>query len=792
MMKLMRENRIPTMPQAEERIPTMPQTDGRIPTMPQVEERIPTMPQNDGRIPTMPQNDGRVPTIPQHDGRVPTVPQMGGRTATVPQGGYNVGGSSNGGIVSADCSFAGVRGGHYKIHASQIISADSGESQIYGCSQEYSSEKYVARVLKSITPASPVDKLIQREKVLHFLLQNSNNPDAHILPLFDHGTINQGGREYFVEVYPFCEGGDLGQKKGAISYKTISKEIVPAINKALHTFHCAGFVHRDVKPDNLYYYNGRVVLGDFGITCELVNNGFAIDKTKTGTLGYYAPELMSQAAVKASDYYSFGQTLWTLYSGEMMYQNILRRYRSEGIETQRNQVNFAMLQDTYYGLEEIKKEEHFFEILIRGLLQYDVGSRFNYEQVERWTKGDLSLAHEISKYHDLDTYPVHLLVDGVKCWNHEQLCDCFKNNWEGAKELLFSGELRSFFQHINPKLAHEIDQIARVYSKAPKNRRINVDTMNDIGVSRLMLLLNKGKSLVWGDVVYESISDLGKPVMPAENVRRRYHASEKGFLCSGLIADWYTQWQTDRKELVDEYVLKCLIAAQEYVTDTSWDTTYDIAASVSRAIVQQVFSAMSGQSRFENCGSLEELAVMLSGKTSEVYTYLQYSLLWNPEFHGFLYAQGFAEFSHKLLTKGYSNLELLELLFVFLEQQTENEENRRSLVDFYINHGPDAYLLWFKNHLNLYEFNGEEANALCIEIQNCQIGGTTIAEVQASYSELMRLVVRFRTLFVDNVYMAQMGLTGGKEKNGITSSHLFAYWHKKLLGRDVPIGFDIT
>lgn len=184
-----------------------------------------------------------------------------------------------------------------------------------------------------------------------------------------------------------------------------------------------------------------------------------------------------------------------------------------------------MMHDTYYGLEEIKQEEHFFEILIRGLLQYDVGSRFDYEKVKRWLAGDFSLANEISKYQDVDTYPVLFRQAGNQYWNHAQLLNGLINNWEEAKELLYSGELHSFFKHFNPRLSNEIDQISKKYAKPAKNRQIAKETMYDIGVSQLILLLSKGECLVWGDVAYHQLSDLGKDPAPMNNMTNRYHAN---------------------------------------------------------------------------------------------------------------------------------------------------------------------------------------------------------------------------------------------------------------------------
>lgn len=46
-----------------------------------------------------------------------------------------------------------------------------------------------------------------------------------------------------------------------------------------------------------------------------------------------------------------------------MYGDIIQMYKSAGVEEQRNQVNFAMLQNTYYGLEEIRRILSFLKFL---------------------------------------------------------------------------------------------------------------------------------------------------------------------------------------------------------------------------------------------------------------------------------------------------------------------------------------------------------------------------------------------------------------------------------------------
>lgn len=755
----MSDDRIPTMPQADERIPTMPQTDDRIPTMPQADDRIPTMPQSDGRIPTVPQNDGRVATVPQNSG---------GNT-----------GSLSKIILHNSITFKGVYGTEYVIDAQKIISDDSGESQIYGCTCADNSEQYVARILKTITPKSPDEKLERRKKVIDFLMEHSKKPSSHILPLIDHGTVVVNSAEYFIEIYPFCKEGDIGRQKGAISYEDICKKIIPGVNEALYTFHKAGFVHRDVKPDNLYWYKGNVVLGDFGITCDLRGDGFATDRSKTGTLGYYAPELMSQAALTASDYYSFGQTLWTLYSGEMMYQPVLRRYQSEGIEEQRNQINFSMLNGIYYGFDEIKPEEKFFEILIRGLLQYDPSSRFNYNQVERWLRGDRSIAHEITKFEAKNIYKKPYKRDGVTCWDNLQLFDYLWRNWENAKQLLYSGNIKEFFLSHDFDMANAVDGIVKKYSSSRDGLQY------DIGLSKLLMMLCDGACLGWKGRAYSKLSDISKAIMNSYSNSKSVDIINDiaTLISSGLLKEWYERINAGN---YDKYAIKLLDEAQDFIHKKT-----QFYESLAVNIIACYFAEDPSTVRYNNCASVTELIESLTNTKEKHY----YNFLWyfaqSTGFFAFLYAQGNYDAAREFVIGKRSQRELVENIYSFLEQQIEDSALKAKFLNYYREHSLHSYLLWFKENLALYQFNGTAAQALKSEIEAAKVEGNSLKELRAAFSKLEVLAKRFRGMFVDNVYLAKLGITDGKETNGITSNHVNAYWHKNLMGIEVPIGYDV-
>ncbi|MEU4323432.1 protein kinase [Nocardia fluminea] len=73
--------------------------------------------------------------------------------------------------------------------------------------------------------------------------------------------------------------------------------------------------HRDIKPDNLFWYDGRPVFGDFGVASWAGATEVTDDWEKVGPLWFLAPEAMHAVRAlnwHAADVYSLMKSLWTL------------------------------------------------------------------------------------------------------------------------------------------------------------------------------------------------------------------------------------------------------------------------------------------------------------------------------------------------------------------------------------------------------------------------------------------------------------------------------------------------
>ena len=141
----------------------------------------------------------------------------------------------------------------------------------------------------------------------------------HINAVFDVGVA--GNHHYFSMEY--VTGGDLKAKirKGLAPKDALS--ILHQIASALAYAHGKGYIHRDVKPENvLFRENGTALLTDFGIA--KTNDEAATQMTATGAIigtpHYMSPEqAMGRPLDKRSDLYSLGIMLFEMLTGKLPY-----------------------------------------------------------------------------------------------------------------------------------------------------------------------------------------------------------------------------------------------------------------------------------------------------------------------------------------------------------------------------------------------------------------------------------------------------------------------------------------
>lgn len=77
-------------------------------------------------------------------------------------------------------------------------------------------------------------------------------------------------------------------------------------------------MHRDIKPDNIKYFNGKPTLIDFGFACELQNGDKTVLKESVGTPSYMSPEMLQRKNYTfKSDIWSLGVVLFEIVYGDL-------------------------------------------------------------------------------------------------------------------------------------------------------------------------------------------------------------------------------------------------------------------------------------------------------------------------------------------------------------------------------------------------------------------------------------------------------------------------------------------
>jgi len=147
--------------------------------------------------------------------------------------------------------------------------------------------------------------------------QCMNLKSPHLVTIFDL-KYNDDGRPFVIMEYVAGPSlrqlldespAGLGEQKAAFFLREIGK--------GLTFLHDRGIVHRDLKPGNVFYEDGYVKIGDYGLSKAISQSHHSGQTVTVGTVHYMAPEIGAGRYDRSIDIYALGVVLYEMLSGQV-------------------------------------------------------------------------------------------------------------------------------------------------------------------------------------------------------------------------------------------------------------------------------------------------------------------------------------------------------------------------------------------------------------------------------------------------------------------------------------------
>jgi len=160
----------------------------------------------------------------------------------------------------------------------------------------------------------------------------------NIVTLYAVRRVRDGSLALVMQLVPGRTLREILNSRGACTFERADR-VLRDVAAALAHAHQRGFVHRDVKPENIFIdeTTGQALLSDFGVARSLEpDSQLTATGTAIGTPSYMSPEQIDGTELDGrSDLYSLGLVGWEMltgrrpWEGEGLYSVIYKQKREE-------------------------------------------------------------------------------------------------------------------------------------------------------------------------------------------------------------------------------------------------------------------------------------------------------------------------------------------------------------------------------------------------------------------------------------------------------------------------------
>ena len=317
--------------------------------------------------------------------------------------------------------------------------------------------------------------------------------------------VIESGRELgmYYEIYPYYENGNLEdyiQKNGTLSTDFIRKYVVPSVNEGLHHLHSNNVVHCDIKPANLYLEREgegwRVVIGDLG-SCRMMDSDGLVRSSLEGTVNYSVPveEFYGvKTFPKEYDYASLGLTIYRLYEGKHLMENLSLDERAR-----------MWNRELAIPVDDIRIKN-----LLSGLINKDFGSIWGYDELRRWSDSgwNSDRKRRTSRRQEREASPLIFgTINGemLRVKTIHELVEACKAHWELAATVIRRFDTLQFIRRLEPQLYQSVDAEL-------KGRTRN----ENIVLFRVLYLLEKTNRICYKGEDFGTLEDYLKRLLRGE------------------------------------------------------------------------------------------------------------------------------------------------------------------------------------------------------------------------------------------------------------------------------------